>query len=75
MEVAVRRAQQLQEGIKRLSVQHGKEYLNAPTISWEWRSIPTTVPGEVLLRAAVKPCIEQGSGRDRLIVGQATEMD
>jgi diguanylate cyclase (GGDEF)-like protein/PAS domain S-box-containing protein len=77
MEVAVRRAQQLQEGIKRLRVQYGKEYLNAPTISLGVAVFPDHgSTGEVLLRAADEALYSaKAQGRDRLIVGQATEMD
>ena len=77
MDVAIRRARQLQEGINRLSVQHGKEYLAPPTISLGLAVYPQHgSTGESILRAADEALyIAKSQGRDRVVVGHSSEFD
>jgi diguanylate cyclase (GGDEF)-like protein/PAS domain S-box-containing protein len=76
-DVAIRRARQLQEGIKRLSVLHGSEYLNPPTISLGVAVYPQHgSTGESVLHAAdVALYKAKSQGRDRVVVGRASETD
>lgn len=77
MDVASQRAHQLQEGIKRLNVQHGKEYLMPPTISLGVAAYPQHgVTGEYILRAADDALYSaKTAGRDRVVVGDSSEID
>jgi len=77
LDVAIRRAQQLQEGIKRLRVPHGKEYLNPPTISLGAAVYPEHgSTGEALLHAADEALYRaKAQGRDQVAVGQSDEID
>jgi diguanylate cyclase (GGDEF)-like protein len=77
MDVATRRAQQLQEGIKRMSVPHGKEYLNSPTVSLGVAVYPEHgSTGDALLHAADEALYRaKAQGRDQVVVGQSSEID
>jgi len=76
-EVAIRRARQLLEGIRRLSVPHGKVFLNPPTLSLGVAVYPQHgSTGDSLLHAADEALYEAKSqGRDRVVVGRAIEND
>ena len=76
-EVAIRRARQLLEGIKRLSVPHGKDYLNPPTLSLGVAVYPQHgSTGESVLHAADEALYKAKSqGRDRVVVGRAIDTD
>jgi diguanylate cyclase (GGDEF)-like protein/PAS domain S-box-containing protein len=77
LEVAVRRAQQLQEGVKRLSVPNGKEFLTLPTVSLGVAIYPEHgSAADSLLRAADEALYRAKSqGRDRVVVGPVCETE
>lgn len=71
MDVAIRRAQQLQEGFKNFSVVHGKDYLSPPTISLGVAVYPEHgLTGDALLRAADEGLyMAKAQGRNQMVVG------
>ncbi len=76
METMLRRAHQLQEGIKHLTVSYGKEYLNAPTVSLGVAVCPDHgSSAEALLQAADEALYKAKlQGRDRVVVGKTEEI-
>jgi diguanylate cyclase (GGDEF)-like protein len=76
-EAAEKRAQQLLDGIKRLTVPHGERYLAPPTVSLGLALYPEHgSTAEALMRAAdVALYNAKNAGRDRVSVGRANEAD
>ena len=77
MDVAIRRARQLQEGIKLLSVPHGKGYLAPPTISLGLAVYPQHgSTEETILHAADEALyMAKSQGGDLVVVGHLSEID
>ncbi len=74
-EAAEKRAQQLLDGMKRLTVPHGERYLAPPTVSLGLALYPDHgSTAEALLRAAdIALYNAKNGGRDRLAVGRGSE--
>ncbi len=77
LEAAEKRAQQLREGIKRLTIPHGDRYLAPPTVSLGLALYPDHgANAETLLRAADEALYSaKTQGRDRVVVGQTGEAE
>jgi diguanylate cyclase (GGDEF)-like protein/PAS domain S-box-containing protein len=77
LEAAERRAEQLREGIKRLTIPHGERYLKPPTVSLGVALYPEHgVTAEALLRVADEALYRAKSlGRDRIVVARESELN
>jgi diguanylate cyclase (GGDEF)-like protein len=77
IENAEKRAQQLLDGIKRLTIPHGERYLAPPTVSLGVALYPEHgATGEALLRAADEALyMAKNKGRNRLVVGHISGSD